>query len=848
MLNNMKIHFSLILLFYFMGGQLFAQETNPFNETLSKVDELYYENNVIEALYLVNSTLDSSTNDLSLINRIKYFKWQSLLNFDLDYLEEAKLAVLELYNLEDDFKPETVPFSSTEYHQFANQILKSIEKDYVFVNKHKQDKDFVPANVTVYSKEDINKIGARDLMDLLRITSGFMEIGDNNERNFATRGVFGTTVQDVLILINGHNINDLLSSTNAPDWLALDYIEQIEVVRGPGSALFGGNAFSGVINIVTKTGKSFDDNSVSLWHGSGAQSGLGLFNERSLYRLNHQFGKKIGKKEEFYISSTIYSFGGSEISHQGGADPNVYPDINPVDSTIISNPITENKSEYVNQYTPSYNFLGVYKNKSLTITANAQSSTLVFSRPFSQNLWLKNSGEYITERRSKTDKRNFIEISKNIFQNSKVFRDNLTIKASYDHFQKDLYNPSTSDNTSILSRLSGNEHRGKAALEYATDQWGFNNQKSYSVVGFQSAINTWFYKQHTSPGNGHLVDVSSQNFFGPSEGKRYETNAGLYVQTEQTILPNSLLLTFGARFNYHDQYARLSDSIRWGHHFSPRLAIVYIPKIKFKEKSPLKFKCFYNSAFLPPPFLYRKGGIPAFESDSNLTTQNVETIEGLIFGDIGANFSYSINFYRNSIDNFITKIDDIYKNDINYLRVINGLELNVNYNARLSEKFGVKWFANSTHLELLKHEKLTSNDKSIFKTFGNVEEENLMWMPNLTFNSGVTIDYDFAKDKKTVIGFRYMYYGEAMVNRRYFSTGIGGNTWEFNSLNEELDTRHILDFNIMFKSYFYEFGLVVKNALNQRNYLPALASPSGRVMGESRVWYLTFKYSIGGNK
>ena len=123
-----------------------------------------------------------------------------------------------------------------------------------------------------------------------------------------------------------------------------------------------------------------------------------------------------------------------------------------------------------------------------------------------------------------------------------------------------------------------------------------------------------------------------------------------------------------------------------------------------------------------------------------------------------------------------------------------------------------------------------------------------MWMPKLTFNSGVTIDYDFAKGKKALIGFRYMYYGESTVNRRYFSTGLGGNTWEFNSLNEELDARHILDLNIMFKSDFYEFGLVVKNALNQRNYLPALASPSGRVMGESRVWYLTFKYSIGGNK
>ena len=58
-------------------------------------------------------------------------------------------------------------------------------------NKHKQDKALLKL-MPVYTKDEINELGARDLLDLLRITSGFMEI-EYNERNFASEGVFGTT-------------------------------------------------------------------------------------------------------------------------------------------------------------------------------------------------------------------------------------------------------------------------------------------------------------------------------------------------------------------------------------------------------------------------------------------------------------------------------------------------------------------------------------------------------------------------------------------------------------------------------------------------------------------------------
>tara|TARA_B100001287_G_scaffold173436_2_gene146106 strand:+ start:12486 stop:15014 length:2529 start_codon:yes stop_codon:yes gene_type:complete len=829
----------IIFLLYLSPRAINAQQNSNFNHTLNHIDELYFQNKKFQALQILNLVIDSSKHQLNFDERIKVLQWVTLLSFELDYLPEAKASALKWYLIDNDFSVEKIPHFSQELKQFIDEIIVEQDKDFVFVNKHKQETDFVPANVTVYNKDDINDIGARDLLDLLRLTSGFMEIGDNNERNFSSRGVFGTTVQDVLILVNGHNINDLLTSSNAPDWLAIDYIEQIEIVRGPGSALYGGNAFSAVINIITKTGKSYNENSVSLWHGSGASDGLGLFSQKSLYRINHQFGKKISKNEEIYISSTLYHFGGSEIIHNGdNIDGNIYPDLDSTNQGIAIPPKQGLNAEYVNQYNPSYNLMGVYKNKSLSITANAQSTSLVLARPLSQNLWEINDSLYLNKRRTRTDKRNFIELQSNIFQNSKVFGQNLVLKASYDHFYKDFFNPVSSDNITSLSRLSGNEHRGKLGLEYATDRWGIKNRTSYTVIGLQSAINTWYYKYQTANKEGHLIDSSYKNFFDQSSGNSYETNGGFYFQTEQSLVDKQLILTLGFRINYHDQYANLS-SFKWGHDYSPRMALVYIPKIKYQNKNPLKFKLFYNSAFLPPPFLYRKGGINAFRAVDSLTTQNVETIEGLIFGDIGKNLNYSVNFYRNSIHNFITKVNGLYDNLTDQLRIINGLEMSLNYKIKFSNNSNLNLFANSTFLQLKKK----SNEKSILNTFSKLEEDILKWTPSTAYNVGVYYNREIINNQSFLAGLNINYQGLSRVSRSYY-LDTQNQSWVYNTLNDSVGSRMLLNINFSYKTNFMDYGFVIKNLLNKNNfnYLPSIASQSGRVMGESRIWYIALRY------
>ena len=170
-------------------------------------------------------------------------------------MRDSTRSFMEIYyKINPSFSDRTIPDITPALHAFINNFIKSKNQVSVFVNKFAQNIDFISSTISIYDQSDFERLGIRNLLDLIRITPGFAEIGDWNERQFGTRGTSNSTLQDVLILINGHRISDNLTSSNGPDWISLDYVKQIELVRGPGSAIYGGNAFSGAINIVTKSG------------------------------------------------------------------------------------------------------------------------------------------------------------------------------------------------------------------------------------------------------------------------------------------------------------------------------------------------------------------------------------------------------------------------------------------------------------------------------------------------------------------------------------------------------------------------------------------------------------------
>ena len=74
----------------------------------------------------------------------------------------------------------------------------------------------------------------------------------------------------ILVMVNGHPINEGWrdAATFTHDTMILDNVKRIEVIRGPGSALYGANAFAGVINIITKEAEDVDGWELSARGGS----------------------------------------------------------------------------------------------------------------------------------------------------------------------------------------------------------------------------------------------------------------------------------------------------------------------------------------------------------------------------------------------------------------------------------------------------------------------------------------------------------------------------------------------------------------------------------------------------
>jgi outer membrane receptor for ferrienterochelin and colicins len=118
-----------------------------------------------------------------------------------------------------------------------------------------------PASTTIVRSEDLRRYGYRTLDDVLNSVRGFYV---SNDRNYVYLGVRGFSRPTdfnnrVLLLVNGHTINEAFygSSPFGTDFaLNFDAIDRIEIVRGPGSALYGSGAMFAIVNVLTKDGGS----------------------------------------------------------------------------------------------------------------------------------------------------------------------------------------------------------------------------------------------------------------------------------------------------------------------------------------------------------------------------------------------------------------------------------------------------------------------------------------------------------------------------------------------------------------------------------------------------------------
>ncbi len=127
--------------------------------------------------------------------------------------------------------------------------LYSAEDTLALATRHTESVTRVPAIAASYAREQLRALGARTVADVLDVVPGLTVSRDvQGFHRVAVRGLRNDA--EVLFLLNGHRLNNFFDGRALMN-LPVENLDRVEVIRGPGSALYGAGAFLAVVNIVT---------------------------------------------------------------------------------------------------------------------------------------------------------------------------------------------------------------------------------------------------------------------------------------------------------------------------------------------------------------------------------------------------------------------------------------------------------------------------------------------------------------------------------------------------------------------------------------------------------------------
>ena len=184
---------------------------------------------------------------------------------------------------------------STVASLFAMSLEELLNVKVTVASKKKVKASDAPSVISVITSQEIEAMGARDFNEILRFIPGFefsrrVDGGDG----LGFRGVKDPRFNHrYLLMVNGIPFNQIFYGIfmfNGFTGININSIERIEIIRGPGSALYGRNAFSAVINVITKTAKT-----------SSLLSGKAEYGNFNTLNGHASFAKEIAPGKGFYV-------------------------------------------------------------------------------------------------------------------------------------------------------------------------------------------------------------------------------------------------------------------------------------------------------------------------------------------------------------------------------------------------------------------------------------------------------------------------------------------------------------------------------------------------------------------
>lgn len=203
--------------------------------------------------------------------------------------------------------PAVARAEETHESEIAQEELLFLEIPVVVsASKMEQPVTEAPSSVSIVTADEIKRYGYRTLADIIRSVRGFHVSYDRNYHNIGVRGFSrpGDFNTRVLVLVDGHRINEVIYDSGAigTDFiLDVDLIDHVEVVRGPGSSLYGSNAFFAVVNVITKNGQDFK--------GTELSGDAGTFDT---YKGRLTYGNRFNSGLEGVVSGSYYGSKGDD--------------------------------------------------------------------------------------------------------------------------------------------------------------------------------------------------------------------------------------------------------------------------------------------------------------------------------------------------------------------------------------------------------------------------------------------------------------------------------------------------------------------------------------------------------
>ncbi|HLP75752.1 MAG TPA: TonB-dependent receptor [Candidatus Paceibacterota bacterium] len=499
--------------------------------------------------------------------------------------------------------------SLTELKELSLESLAMVRVDTVVgASKHEEKISQAPANVTILTADDFKFHGWRTLGDALRSVAGIVITYDRSYGFIGVRGFNrpGDYSGRVLITINGHRLNDAIYDTAAVDHdfiLDVDLIERIEIIRGPGSTLYGNNAFFGVVNVITRRGADVHGAEVS-----GSSASFDTFTGRLTY------GNRLTNGVEVLLSGSYYDTGGN---------PNLrYPEF-----SSVNNGVARNMDDGWAQ-----NVFAQVSWKKLTFDAGYVDR---FKRVPTAQYWLPDAEVAFNDRRFRTfDERAFANLTyKDTFGDDW----NFMARVYYDHYRYDGFYPQHYNAADPNDPITINTDR----------------DQSESIGGEVQLSKQFFGRHFVTVGSEARYDydllIINRDLNPPAsylDAHRSGYFSGVFLQDEFRIHPN-LTLTGGARY---DHYEIGGDTV------NPRCALVYRPW------KPSSFKLLYGEAYRAPDANENYYAWPTPPSTLGLKPETVRSYELVYEHEFNATWRASAALFRNELHNLITQVPDGFAN------------------------------------------------------------------------------------------------------------------------------------------------------------------------------------------